>query len=772
MTNKFVERIINKYIPAQYREQARKDARLINAILQGNINGVKTFLKKAMQGYYVPNDNVVELTPEQKKMAKEMEGDGAKDITFDTLSWFIPGSLGAKAVKGGVKATKAAKAGATKAVQSGAKAAKTIKVTKAQKANIVKQGTAKLKKDIDDAMYNVLAPKYKVDKTRPEDVIAWWWSTQKGSKTAQAAQSAIVDKAATKGINKLTSEEEKKFAELLKDNASQLGKLADELGVKSKAEIPDMLRFVNQLGKLLENSPNYIKQMAKGGSIAGIFQNAVFSVYDLYQSYKENGTLIPENIAANIGRLGMSAIPGGYILKSFYGTLGYLTGDRLARAALKKLDVRKPKEKTTQAKEEQEAPPTIYEQEMIDGYRYPGLSNDLREFEQGQSGRKYHIVNDKIYDFGTGKSVLVYDALQDIRNYDAFKHQQRVDQYKKLQQQLQELKDAERRGYQVNPESYQQIKQAQQILQQEDNEYQQRKQHAFAPEYDDDEDLIEQYRKREVIPNIEKIMEQANKQRADQMKAYEEIFNKIAQDTYDDLDNYYTPENQKIEYWDYMTKAAAGFGGPMMPPEEFARLQKVKAMHELAPTMRDKALAQLQNIMKQDVEYGKMDVDYNELGETQRHNLASEIIDTYEARETNRHNKQSELIDMFEAKSGRLGSEAQVMNAITNSKKIPIEQKKADAAATSAEASKQRAENDKQMIPYYQAKASSEALYNASEADLPGGVDTFLKTNQSVMKQVYPEAFKTNNQQAQQPQQQQSNKGGFVQTVTDWLKGN
>ena len=85
----------------------------------------------------------------------------------------------------------------------------------------------------------------------------------------------------------------------------------------------------------------------------------------------------------------------------------------------------------------------------------------------------------------------------------------------------------------------------------------------------------------------------------------------------------------------------------------------------------------------------------------------------------------------------------------------------------------QRADIDKQMAPYNQAQKSSEALYNASQADLPGGVDTFLNTNQSVMQQVYPGAFKKNNQQAQQPQpqQQQSNNGGFVQTITDWLKG-
>ena len=77
------------------------------------------------------------------------------------------------------------------------------------------------------------------------------------------------------------------------------------------------------------------------------------------------------------------------------------------------------------------------------------------------------------------------------------------------------------------------------------------------------------------------------------------------------------------------------------------------------------------------------------------------------------------------------------------------------------------------MTPYYQANQASEALYNASQADLQGGIDTFLNTNQSVMEQVYPGAFKKNNQQAQQPQpqQQHSNNGGFVQTITDWLKG-
>lgn len=48
---------------------------------------------------------------------------------------------------------------------------------------------------------------------------------------------------------------------------------------------------------------------------------------------------------------------------------------------------------------------------------YPDLESYVPEYLTGVSGRKYHVVGEKIYDFSTGKPVNVNEALTDADNY-------------------------------------------------------------------------------------------------------------------------------------------------------------------------------------------------------------------------------------------------------------------------------------------------------------------------------------------------------------------
>lgn len=69
----------------------------------------------------------------------------------------------------------------------------------------------------------------------------------------------------------------------------------------------------------------------------------------------------------------------------------------------------------TEAQEQEAYNKWLEQKELEKGLRYPNLQKELgEEIVFGASGRKYHIVGDKAYDFATGKPVIVNDFLDDI----------------------------------------------------------------------------------------------------------------------------------------------------------------------------------------------------------------------------------------------------------------------------------------------------------------------------------------------------------------------
>lgn len=61
----------------------------------------------------------------------------------------------------------------------------------------------------------------------------------------------------------------------------------------------------------------------------------------------------------------------------------------------------------------------VKNKEIEKGIRYPNLQQELgHEYVTGISGKKYHVLGDRAYDFATGKPVIVSEMLDDItKNY-------------------------------------------------------------------------------------------------------------------------------------------------------------------------------------------------------------------------------------------------------------------------------------------------------------------------------------------------------------------
>ena len=76
------------------------------------------------------------------------------------------------------------------------------------------------------------------------------------------------------------------FTSVLRANADDVVKIAKELGIKDKKEIPNLMKFIDQLGSALKNSPAYIKSQAKGASLGALLVNSGLSLFDLYQGFK------------------------------------------------------------------------------------------------------------------------------------------------------------------------------------------------------------------------------------------------------------------------------------------------------------------------------------------------------------------------------------------------------------------------------------------------------------------------------------------------------
>lgn len=548
--------------------------------------------------------------------------------------------------------------------------------------------------------------------------------------TASKKETKTINKAAKSGIGSLNAEETDSILDMLKGNVKQLGDLAKEVGVKSKKEIPDLMKFANQLGDIIKNSPNYIKSQATGKDKLGILANAGLSVYDLYQAYKENdGSLLPKSLN-NVARMAGGLIPGNPILKVFYGGLGYAAGDQLTKAAFKKLGV---KHETSD----------LINKEIEAGIYQPGLSDEIPEFIEGQSGRKYHVTGNKIFDYATGRPVNIADALKDASDFVQFKTQEAIDKKNALEQQENDLRIAMQQGYNVDPEQLQNIQIQKETTQQEINRNSQLVNQLQPLQYDSEGDLVEQYKQNVIAPEQQKEEVQVQRTNQDIATAYNLIAEKVAYDSAADIDRLITPQSMLNEYHIHQSKARAGQGYFFNNINDFVEWKKSQAMIELQPKIREQAATIMQNGIKSQQELNNFLLEAQKVAETYRHNRATEAKDIYNA-QTDRGYKQGQLdIGQYEAQTGRINAgtgqyNAQTgrMNAATNRAELGIKGYNAETGRMNASTAARDVTRKEQLLPYQQASYAGQTVMNAGMSGL--SMDQFLNSNASVFGTVFP----------------------------------
>lgn len=551
-------------------------------------------------------------------------------------------------------------------------------------------------------------------------------------------ETKIIDKAAKKGIGSLNEKETDTILDMLKSNTKGLEDLAKETGVKFKKEIPDLMKFANQLGDIIKNSPSYIKSQATGQNTLGLLGNTGLSIYDLYQAYKENdGSLLPKSLN-NVARLGAGLLPGNPILKIFYGGLGYAAGDQLTKAAFKKLGV---KHETSD----------IINKEIEAGIYQPGLSDEIPEFIEGQSGRKYHVTGNKIFDYATGRAVNIANALKDASDFVQFKTQEAVDKKNALEQQENDLRIAMQQGYNVDPNQLQTIQLQKEAVQQELNRSSQLANQLQPIQFDPEGDLVEQYRLNVVAPEQQREQIQTQKTNQDITTAYNLIAEKVAYDSAADIDRLITPQSMLNEYHDHQVKARAGQGYFFSSIDDFVNWKRSQAMIELQPKIREQAASIMTQGIKSQQELNNFLLDAQKVAETVRHNKAGEQIDLFNA-QTERGYKQGQLninqqnADTNRAELGIKGYNAQTgrMNADTNRQELGIKSYSAVTGRMNADTAARDVTRKEQLLPYQQGAYAGQTVMNAGMSGL--SMDQFLNSNTSVFGAMFPGTQQQQNQ--------------------------
>lgn len=492
------------------------------------------------------------------------------------------------------------------------------------------------------------------------------------------------------------------FATLLKENGTQTKKLFEELNVKSKAEIPNVIKFVKEFGELLKASPKRIKGENVGAKFSGI------DVYDMYQAFKQAGNKL-------IG-LTKDQIKNHLILSLAYSSLGLMGAGGLAYVAGKKLF----------GKDDN------LEKEIKAGIAYPGLEEELGEqYLVGQSGKKYHVVGNRAYDYSTGKPANIEQFLDDVTAKVNFDTQSINDQIKIKQDQLAQLDQAEQNGYQVNPQFRQGIINDIGRLQQDLSNLPTVNVNYRDPvlSFDENGDIEQQYKDNVIAPQQARqaYQQQIQQQRIDDQynQIVNDVYNKVANAYQQDLDTYFTPDNLAIEYGKYMNQVFMGQAQPLSP-ERFAEISKAQYMHQLLPTIANQAQAQVQALMT-----GQKNVyDYlnkqQTLVETGRHNRATEGIDAYKARSEaadkniQRQQKNIELgltanKQAQDYELGRGGLEVSQQNAATN---------------------RMNAVTRQEALPFQQAANIGEFMSGVSMGDVP--INELTQSNPQLFQKVFP----------------------------------
>ena len=541
--------------------------------------------------------------------------------------------------------------------------------------------------------------------------------------------------------------EEWNLIQLVKRNTEHLQQLANQTGVTSAKEIPNLIKFAKQMGDIVKNSPKNIKAIASGGKPITIAATGL-SVYDLYQAFKEGGNDLIPRVVRDTAGVASTFIPGGALAKIIYGSLGYTGGDRLSRWAMRKLGF--------------DNKNTDMQAEYDSGMAYPGLHEYVDEYQTGQSGRRYHVVGDRIYAFDTGQPVSVQQAIDDINARLAYEDQQLQDKIKQNENQLADIQQALNAGYNVPQETIQNVANNYQQLQQQ---AQNRPSAYNLTDYDIEQDIIEQVRNEEqqkaqqaatgqsttgqsfAEQIITRLLQPQQTTQVNSQRTFTDVFNTVAQDTYQALGSLITPISIKQDYDSYLAGSFSGQNVGTLSEQEFLEATKMKAMQQLAPKIFETTNSIIESYKQNNPGVSEetllklLDYDLNvrKQAETERNNIAGNIIQAREADETIRHNQATEGLDYFKAgetQRSNLADEAvQRQNAITS--------------RINAQTSAREQAVREQLMPYQQANYIGQTVINSAMSDLP--MNDVINSNPQVFGQVFPGTVKRNNNQIQLP---------------------
>lgn len=690
------------------------------------IDGSKSVVKQGLN--YVSSD--VYLNEMKKYVTPELLRSQATDLIVTSLLTFLPG-IPKNSITPIINQAK--KLGGSKGVQYVTDAVRSMLVKANPKAaQKIKEGTEKLTGSIEGYFKNIgkpgMASKSEIEGLVGRDYYDASIDELIGKDWSMATQKEIDALYNSAKDGSLTNSEASSLTQLVKQNAEGLKALASELGVKSKQEIPTLLKFVKDTYKLLKNSPNHIKAVAIGTSVVGGLGG--LTLFDMYQSYRENGDTYS----------GLKT-PMGKVIRN---VLGYDDKSKLAKAASKQAGLTPDMTPKQQADAEQ----GLFSQDLINSH--------VDEFFTGISGRKYHNKDGYIYDFGTGRPVKIADAINDFTQKLEYDDQQIIDQTNQANQRLQDLQALRDQGYNVPDEQLVQAQNEVDTLSTQKSDIENKLKAITEPEYDTTKDLTEQYRTNIVQPQqqAQQAMQQEYNRTFDDI--YKAAFERIASDTYNDMDNYYGPQQQNYDYFQYSRKVANN-EAPWMSIQDFVKYQKMDYMKQMSPKIQQTALQYAKLASDQMYQQGSIYNKQQEITNLQKQKNFENWLNVNKFDAEQKKNLQDLYLKYLNYQNEVDRTNIQAQNAEST-------KQRAEAATEANKLKQQEIEMQKQIQPYKQMEYMGSSLSGASMGGLTP--DQFINANPEVAKQVFPSAF----QEGNQPQQQQP-KQNFVMSIFNQLRG-
>lgn len=693
-------------------EQAKLKAKGQDDLITGSKSVVKQGLNYVSSDSYL-KDKQSYLTPERLKSE-------ATELIVTTLLTLLPGVPKSTLTP---IVNQAKKLGGAKGVKfitnKVAEIRNSLVKANPKAAQSIKEGTEKLTGSIEGYFKNIGQPGM-ASKSEIEGLISQDWSMAT-QKEIDALYNSAKDGA-------LTKSEASSLTQLVKQNAEGLKALASELGVKSKQEVPTLLKFVKDTYKLLKNSPNYIKAVAIGGSVAAGLGG--LTLFDMYQSYRENGDTYS----------GLKT-PIGKVIKH---VLGYDDKSKLAKAASKQAGLTPDMTPKQQADAEQ----GLFSQDLINSH--------VDEFFTGISGRKYHNKDGYIYDFSTGRPVKIANAINDFTQKLEYDDQQIIDQTNQANQRLQDLQSLRDQGYNVPDEQLVQAQNEVDTLSTQKSDIESKLQAITEPEYDTTKDLMEQYKANVVQPQqqAQQAIQQEYNRTFDDI--YKAAFERIASDTYNDMDNYYGPQQQNYDYFQY-SRRVANNEAPWMSIQDFVKYQKMEYMKQMSPKIQQSALQYAKLASDQVYQQGSIYNKQQEIANLREQKNFENWLNVNKFDAEQKKNLQDLYLKYLNYQNEVDRTNIQAQNAVST-------RQRAEAATQANQLKAQEIEMQKQIQPYKQMEYMGSSLSEASMGGLTP--DQFINANPEVAKQVFPSAF----QEGNQPQQQQP-KQNFVMSIFNQLRG-